>query len=137
MQSNLEVTLDEVNSVLAESAFANVYGIKVEALARGECTVYVPFRPELQRPGGFVAGPVFMTAADIATWLAIMTLLGKEPLTLTYELKSAFLNPAKQEDIYCTARILKCGKALIYAVADCRNRAEQLLTHHTITYVRK
>jgi acyl-coenzyme A thioesterase PaaI-like protein len=137
MQTELKVTLDELKQVLAQSAFVRVYDFKLEALAPGACTVRVPFRGELELPGGFVAGSVFMVAADVTMWLAIMTLLGSEPLTLTYELTSVFLKPAKQEDLYCTACILKCGKTLIYGVAECRNRHEQLLTHHIITYVRK
>lgn len=43
-----------------------------------------------------------------------MTLLGKGSLTVTTELKTTFLSPAKQEDVKCTARILKLGKSLIY-----------------------
>jgi len=70
-------------------------------------------------------------------WLAIMTLLGKSNLTVTTELKTAFLSPAKQEDVKCTANVLKLGKSLIYGVAECSNEADKLLTHHTITYIRK
>jgi uncharacterized protein (TIGR00369 family) len=137
MQSAIEVTQEELNQALLESAFAKIYGFRLEGLARGECTLLVPYRKDFERPGGFVAGPVFMAAADVATWLAIMTLVGRGSLTLTYELKTTFLNPAKQEDILCTARILKCGRTLIYGIAEGRDRREQLLAHHTITYVRK
>jgi hypothetical protein len=41
------------------------------------CTIDVPFRDAFERPGGIVSGQVFMAAADVATWLAIKTKLGK------------------------------------------------------------
>ena len=86
---------------------------------------------------GIVAGSVFMTAADVAMWLAIMTVLGKDASTVTTELKTTFLSSARHEDVTCTAEILKLGKSLIYGVAECTNGTGRLLTHHTITYIRK
>jgi acyl-coenzyme A thioesterase PaaI-like protein len=32
----------------------------------------MPFQKAIERPGGIVSGSVFMTAADLAMWLAIM-----------------------------------------------------------------
>jgi len=137
MTASLAVTEEELTQVLAQSAFARIYGFKLDSFGNGECTVAMPFQPELERPGGIVAGAIFMAAADVAMWLAIMTLLGKEVQTVTSELKTAFLKSAKQEDVICTAKILKLGKTLIYGVAECRNRSDELLTHHTITYIKK
>jgi len=113
-----------------------VSDFKLHSFASGECTLVMPFQKEIERPGGIVSGSVFMTAADVAMWLAIMTQLGKDALTVTTEMKTAFLNSARQEDVQCTAKILKLGKSLIYGVAECSNGAGKLLTHHTITYIR-
>jgi uncharacterized protein (TIGR00369 family) len=137
METKLAITEEELKRVLAESAFARIYNFKLQSFGNGECTLMIPFEEDLERPGGIVAGSIFMTAADVAMWLAIMTLLGKDTLTVTTELKTTFLSSAKQEDVKCTARILKLGKSLIYGVAECSNLAGKLLTHHTITYIRK
>ncbi len=136
MSTELAVTAEELRQVLSTSAFARIYNFKLHSLASGECTLEMPFQEAIERPGGMVSGSVFMTAADVAMWLAIMTRLGKDALTVTAEMKTAFLNSARQEDVRCTAKILKLGKSLIYGVAECRNGAGKLLTHHTITYVR-
>jgi uncharacterized protein (TIGR00369 family) len=137
MPSNPALTEEEVAQVLSSSPFAKVFGFKLHSLARGECALVIPFRPDLERPGGMVAGAVFMAAADVAMWLAIMTHLGKEELTVSVELNTSFLSAAKEEDARCTARVLKLGKRLIYGVAECCNLAGKLLTYHTITYMRK
>src|SRR6266568_2359184 len=66
-----------------------------------------------------MSGQVFMAAADVAMWLAIMTKLGTSEAAVTAEMKTNFLNGAREEDFLCQAKILKLGK-----------------THHTITYIR-
>jgi uncharacterized protein (TIGR00369 family) len=130
------LTKQALQQVLAESTFVADYNFSVHACAEGECTVYVPFQEKFVRPGGLVCGPVFMTAADLAMWLAIMTKLGRADMALTAEMKTSFLNGAKREDFYCTAKVLKLGRRLIYGVAECVNGDGKLLTHHTLTYAR-
>ncbi|HEU4387421.1 MAG TPA: PaaI family thioesterase [Blastocatellia bacterium] len=137
MESNLAITEEEIDQVLAESPFAGIYNFKLRSIGDGECTLRIPFQERLERPGGLVAGSVFMTAADVAMWLAIMTRLGRDALTVTAELKTTFLRSAKREDVDCAARILKMGKSLIYGVVECRNMTGDLLTHHTVGYARR
>jgi len=137
MEMPLAVTEEQLTRILSASSFAKVYGFKLQSFARGECTLLIPFQPDFERPGGIVAGPIFMAAADVAMWMAIMTHLGRDALTVTVELNTSFLNAAKEEDARCTAKVLKLGKTLVYGVAECRTVTGKLLTHHTITYIRK
>jgi acyl-coenzyme A thioesterase PaaI-like protein len=96
----------------------------------------VPFQESFERPGGIVSGPVFMAAADVAMWLAIMTKLGLDATTVTVEMTTAFLRGNKHRDFWCTARILKLGQRLVYGVAECVDSTSVRLTHHTLTYAR-
>ena len=137
MATDLAVTETDMAEMLATSPFARVYRFKLDSIASGECTLLIPFQPELERPGGIVAGAVFMTAADVAMWLAIMTRLGRKEQTVTVALNTSFLNAAKEEDARCTARVVKLGNRLIYGLAECRSSSGKPLTHHSITYIRK
>lgn len=137
MKQRPSVTEEELKQVLSESAFARIYNFNLQSFGNGECTLIIPFQEYLERPGGIVAGTIFMTAADVTMWLAIMTQLGRGSMTVTTELKTAFLTSARQEDVKCTANILKLGRSLIYGVAECCTMEGKLLTHHTITYIRK
>jgi uncharacterized protein (TIGR00369 family) len=132
----LAVTEQELAQLLAEVPFTRSYGFRLQSIGEGECSLSVPFQPAFERPGGMVSGQVFMAAADVAMWLAIMTRLGKSDGAVTAELKTNFLKGAKQEDFICRARILKLGRRLIYGVAECVTQDGKLLTHHTITYIR-
>jgi uncharacterized protein (TIGR00369 family) len=132
----LAATESELQQVLSEAAFARIYGFRLHSIANGECTLDVPFQTAFERPGGLVSGPVFMAAADVAMWLALLTRLGPADGSVTVEMKTNFLSAAKQEDFRCTAKILKLGKRLVYGVAECVTREGALLTHHTLTYFR-
>ncbi len=136
MNPTLAVTKAELQQLLYEVAFTKNYGFSLQAIAEGECTLNVPFQEAFERPGGIVSGQVFMAAADVAMWLAIMTKLGTADQSVTVELTTAFLRGARQEDFRCTANILRLGKRLVYGVAECSSHTGQLLTHHTITYAR-
>lgn len=126
----------ELRELLGRVSFTRQFGFQLHSFDEGECAMLVPFQKDFERPGGVVAGQVFMAAADVAMWLAIMTRLGKHDESVTAEMKTNFLNGARAEDILCRAKILKLGRRLIYGVAECTNLAGKLLTHHTITYIR-
>ena len=125
-----------LQKLLGRSRFVSTYGLRLVAITDADCTIAMPFRRALERPGGTVNGPAFMAAADCAMWLAIKRHIGIEHDAVTSELNTAFLNAARRETVYCTARVLKLGKRIIYGTAECHDRRGKLFTHHTITYAR-
>lgn len=132
----LAVTKAELQELLSDTPFARAYGFRVRSIEDGKCVLHVPFQPAFERPGKIVSGPVFMAAADVAMWLAIVTKLGISDKSVTAKMTTAFLNAARQEDFTCTARILKLGSRLVYGTAECATDGGKLLTHHTMTYIR-
>jgi acyl-coenzyme A thioesterase PaaI-like protein len=132
----LAATEAELRRVLVEVAFTRSYGFRLDAIADGQCTLEVPFQPAFERPGGIVSGQVFMAAADVAMWLAIMTRLGAADGSVTAGMTSAFLDAARREPFRCTARIVKLGRRLIYGTAESIADSGRLLTHHSLTYAR-
>ena len=132
----LAVTEAELRRVLEQVAFTRAYGFQLHAIGAGECTLDVPFQVDFERPGGIVSGQVFMAAADVAMWLAIMTRLGAADGSVTAGMTSAFLGAARREPFRCTARIVKLGSRLVYGVAESVADGGRLLAHHSLTYAR-
>lgn len=130
------VTTDALQGLLDETPFNRLFGFRVAAIADGVCALHVPHQPIFARPDGLLSGPVFMAAADVAMWLAIMTRTGIIDRLVTVEMKTNFLAGARGADVTCTATVLRLGKRLIYGTAECRDPAAALLTHHTLTYIR-
>ena len=130
------VSAEILKTVLAKAPFLKPYSFSLKNCASGECTLAVPFTRSLERPGGVVSGITLMAAADVAMWLAIMTLRGTEECWVTSDMKTAFLKSAREEDLLCTARIMKPGRRFIYGTAECYGVSSGLMTHHVITYVK-
>lgn len=126
----------ELKRWLASAAFNSYYRFRLREIGAGKCTIEVPFRDEFERPGGAISGPVFMAAADVAMWFAVATRRGTSEPWVTADLKTSFLRAARREPFTCTARVLRIGRQLVYAVAECARQDGTPLTHHTGIYVR-
>ena len=69
----MNVTAADLEGLLAATPFTADRGLRVVSLEDGTCTLRVPFRPQMERPGGIVAGEFYMSAADLAFWCAMKT----------------------------------------------------------------
>ena len=108
---SLAVKVEELQALLShENAFTRPFGFRVESVEDGVCTLNVPFRREWERPGGIVSGIVFMTAADVAMWLAIKTKSGARR-HFRHEPHADVLSPERQEAKASSAGRRSCGPA--------------------------
>jgi acyl-coenzyme A thioesterase PaaI-like protein len=65
------------------------------------------------RPGGTVSGPVLMSIADLALYVAILGQIGIVPLAVTTNLNINFLRkPSGEKNIIGVCNLLKLGKSL-------------------------
>ncbi len=128
--------LSALQEELDQMDFVRFYGLQIQTLEPNRCVTKIAYQKQLERPGGIVAGPAFLLAADVTFWLALVGELGVETPLVTANLQSAFLNPCREQDIWCEAKIIKFGRRLIYGSAECRNDRGDLFTHHTVTYAR-
>jgi len=130
------VTRPQLEQTLSEATFISSYSFQLVSFAYGTCTIRAPFKASNLRPGGVLGGPLLMTAADVATWLAIITAIGPDEMAVTTELNTTFLGSAKSGSVECRAQLLKVGRRLIFGTAECTAQGGKLLTHHTMTYQR-
>ena len=87
------------------------------------------------RPGGYISGPTQMSLADSVAYMAIMTLTGLEPMTVTSNLNINFLRPCIGEVVVAEGKILKIGQALAVIEVDVRiEHADKAASHAIVTY---
>ena len=85
----------------------------VEAVGNASATIRHPVGFAELRPGGTVSGPVMMTVADVALYVAILGEIGIVPLTVTTSLSINFLRkPAADKDIMGVCKLMKLGRSL-------------------------
>ena len=115
------VSKEDINDFL-RSEFPQTKCI-VEELGELSATIRHKVGFDELRPGGTVSGPVLMTAADVALYVAILGEIGLVPLTVTTSLTINFLRkPSSDKDIIGVCRLIKVGKSL--AVGEVRLYSE-------------
>lgn len=86
----------------------------VEAVGEQSATIRHNIGFDELRPGGTVSGPVLMTVADCALYVAILGEIGIVSLAVTTSLTINFLRkPSSSRDIIGKCTLLKIGKSLI------------------------
>ena len=103
--------------------------------AEGRALLRLPPGEALLRPGGTVSGPVLMGLADVAMWVALLTLTEGRDESLTSSLSITFLRPPPQGAVLAEARVIKRGRTLSYGEIFLRAEgAEQPCAHVTTSW---
>lgn len=85
----------------------------VEAVGERGATVSHHVGPGELRPGGTVSGPVLMSIADVALYVAILGEIGIVPLAVTTSLTINFLRkPSSDARIIGECKLMKLGRSL-------------------------
>jgi uncharacterized protein (TIGR00369 family) len=102
----------------------------------GSVVVAHPVGEAELRPGNTVSGPVMMTLADVALYIAILARIGIVPLAVTTNLSINFLRkPRADRRVVARCRLLKLGKALAVGEVFIYSEGEdEPVAHATGTY---
>ena len=108
----------------------------VEAAGNRSATVRHPIGTAELRPGGTVSGPVLMTVADVALYVAILGEIGIVPLAVTTSLSINFLRkPPPAKAIVGVCKLMKLGKSLaVGELALYSEGTEEPVAHAVGTY---
>jgi uncharacterized protein (TIGR00369 family) len=121
--------------IIDNSPFSSYWGFRVASVGEGEATLVLPARDEFLRPGGVLQGGCAMTLADVAVWIAVLSWFGADDRAVTQSMTTSFLRPGR-DDLTCVARVLRPGRQVVYSTATTHDSDEQLIAHHTVTYMR-
>jgi len=94
-----------------------------------------PFHANQLRPGGTLSGPTLMTLADTVAYVAVVSRIGPEFLTVTSHLDIDFLRKPPPADLRATGEVLNLGRRQavvairIYSTAD-----DEIVASSSCTY---
>lgn len=105
----------------------------IDEIVNKGATVRHKVGPDELRPGGTVSGPVMMTTADVALYVAILGEIGLVPLAVTTSLTINFLRkPSSNKDIIGKCSLIKVGRALIVGEVELYSDGEAEPVAHVI-----
>lgn len=108
----------------------------VEEIGKKTATIRHKISIDELRPGGTVSGPVLMTVADVALYVAILGEIGIVPLAVTTNLSINFLRkPSPNDDIIGVCKIIKLGRSLAVGEVSLYSEGnEEPVAHAVGTY---
>jgi uncharacterized protein (TIGR00369 family) len=94
-----------------------------------------PFDDLHLRPGGTVSGPTLMTLADTTAYVAVVSRIGPEYLTVTSHLAMDFLRKPPPAGLRATGEVLKLGRRqAVVAIRIHSELDDELVAYSTTTY---
>ncbi len=113
----LKLSATEVTEFLSQ-VFPQVNNdFTIEALEEMRSSVRLNVGDRHLRPGGTVSGPAIFALADVAFYITLLGMIGREALTVTTNCAIDFMRkPAANTDLIAESRVLKLGRSL--AVGD-------------------
>jgi acyl-coenzyme A thioesterase PaaI-like protein len=105
----------------------------VEAVGEQSATLRQAIGFDELRPGGTVSGPVLMTVADCALYVAILGELGLVSLAVTTSLSINFMRkPSSSKDIIAECTLLKIGKSLVVGEVSLYSEGDEKAVAHVV-----
>jgi uncharacterized protein (TIGR00369 family) len=105
----------------------------IEAVGEQSATLRQAIGFDELRPGGTVSGPVLMTVADCALYVAILGELGLVSLAVTTSLSINFMRkPSSSNDIIAECTLLKIGKSLVVGEVSLYSEGDEKAVAHVV-----
>lgn len=133
----LKMTAAEVEAVIREALpMARMSPFTVEEVSPGYARTRMSYADWMLRPGGSLAGPVLMLAADGAMYAAVMSHIGPEVMAVTANMNMNFLARPKPVDLISECKLLKLGRRLAVCEVSLYSEGEprELVCHVTGSY---
>jgi len=135
MHTPTQMSAAEVQTFLRDVFPQLADRFEILEVSPGAATVRTEAAERSLRPGGTVSGPTLFALADLAFYVATLTMIGPEALTVTSNASINFLRKPPPGALRAEARILKLGRSL--SVGDVLIYADGLdepVVHATMTY---
>jgi acyl-CoA thioesterase len=126
-----DILLKEANRKIP---FWSTIGIEVVDAASGWARVRVRFSQHLINANGVMHGGAVFSAADVATAVALRSLLAEGERTATTEFKINFIKPVAESDIIAEATILHRGRHTAVGDVTVTDAAGNLVAKALTTY---
>ena len=131
-----EITVARFNQIIRdELPLADEMGMLADSISHGKAILRLPFRNNMIRPGGTIAGPFMMALADVAMYAVALSVIGEVQLAVTTSFNVNFLHRPLPADLIAQGKVLKAGKRLVVSEVEVHSEGnKEVVAHATGTY---
>ena len=131
-----EITVERFNQIIRdELPLADEMGMLADSISHGKAILRLPFKDNMIRPGGTIAGPFMMALADVAMYAVALSVIGEVQLAVTTSFNINFLHRPLPADLIAQGKVLKAGKRLVVSEVEVHSEGnKEAVAHTTGTY---
>lgn len=132
------MTPQDAQQILSENFAGWVLALEPQVIecSAEQVVIRMPLSPKLSRVGGIVSGQALAALADTSMVIAASAHAGQFKPFATTDLHTQFLRPGTGSAILCTARVVRAGRALVFARAEMAEAdSGKLVATATATFV--
>ncbi len=89
--------------------------MRVEETTDSGAVLRLPYRDDLNRPGGIVSGQAMLAFADSAMVVVISSALGGYRDMATVDMTTSFMTAARGTDLIGRGEVVRAGKRMVFA----------------------
>ena len=105
-------SIEDMNLPFPLPPFLELLGIRVLQINDGCSKLSMPFHEKLTQPYGYIHGGALFTIADAAAAYAVRSVVDKNKMFVTVEMKINFIEPVREGTVICDATVLRKGKII-------------------------
>ena len=126
-----EITVARFNQIIRdELPLADEMGMLADSISHGKAILRLPFRNNMIRPGGTIAGPFMMALADVAMYAVALSVIGEVQLAVTTSFNVNFLHRPLPADLIAQGKVLKAGKRLVVSEVEVHSEGNKEVVAH-------
>ncbi|PKM76452.1 MAG: hypothetical protein CVU90_12310 [Firmicutes bacterium HGW-Firmicutes-15] len=109
--------------------------LQILEIGEGYTKIRMPYNPVFTTTWNASHGGVLMTLADVTFYFALATLKGLDisGSTLAMEINTSFISPSRESELYAEGKVINSSRAEVRII----NTTDKLISHSTITYLKK
>ena len=117
-----------------QTLFPTVVGLVKEEIREGYCRMRLPYRPELDQPGGVIHGGAIATLIDTVVVPAVGAVYDTRPVMLTITMNVQYLAAVRSEDAVAEGWVEQRGRSTVFCRAEVRTASGRLAATGTLVY---
>ena len=122
--------------VVRSTPYLKLLGIELEEIDEEKVVMSLAMQEKLRQPYGLLHGGATASLIDTATAFAVITSIGTDEKATTVDLTVQYLRPHTDGKIFCTAKVVRAGKRLLFLSAEVVNEQGKLVATALSTYTK-
>lgn len=116
--------------------YLQLLGIELVEITEEKTVMSLAMQEKLRQPYQLLHGGATASLIDTAMAFAVIAAIGTEDKATTVDLTVQYLRPVTEGKVFCTAKVVRAGKRLLFLSAEVVNEQDKLIATALSTYTK-